>query len=65
VLQGWIDGGKNLYVMLPYLRAYMGHQSFSDTVYYIHLLPDRLMKSPGIDWEKIDRVGLEADLWLD
>ena len=51
--------------MLPYLRAYMGHQSFSDTVYYIHLLPDRLMKSPGIDWEKIDRVGLEAGLWLD
>ena len=58
VLQGWIDEGKNLYVMLPYLRAYMGHQSFSDTVYYIHLLPDRLMKSPGIDWEKIDRVGV-------
>lgn len=63
VLQGWIDEGKNLYVMLPYLRAYMGHQSFSDTVYYIHLLPDRLMKSPGIDWEKIDRVGLEVALW--
>lgn len=41
------------------------HQSFSDTVYYIHLLPDRLMKSPGIDWEKIDRVGLEVDLWKD
>ena len=65
VLQGWIDEGKNLYVMLPYLRAYMGHQSFSDTVYYIHLLPDRLMKSPGIDWEKIDQVGLGVDLWLD
>lgn len=55
----WVD------VPEDYLRAYMGHQSFSDTVYYIHLLPDRLMKSPGIDWEKIDRVGLEADLWLD
>lgn len=63
VLQGWIDEGINLYAMLPYLRAYMGHQSFSDTVYYIHLLPDRLMKSPGIDWEKMDQVGLEADLW--
>lgn len=63
VLQGWIDERKNLYVMLPYLRAYMGHQSFSDTVYYIHLLPDRLMKSPGIDWEKIDQVGLEVGLW--
>ena len=65
VLQGWIDEGKNLYVMLPYLRAYMGHQSFSDTVYYIHLLPDRLMESPGINWEKIDRIGLEVDLWKD
>ena len=44
------------------INIYMG---FSDTVYYIHLLPDRLMKSPRIDWEKIDQVGLEAGLWLD
>ena len=43
VLQGWIDEGKNLYVMLPYLRAYMGHQSFSDTVYFmVRILPVRV-----------------------
>ncbi len=63
VLQRWIDEGKDLYAMLPYLRAYMGHQSFSDTMYYIHLLPDRLVNSPGVDWDRLDQVGLEESLW--
>ena len=50
--------------MLPYLRAYMGHEKFEDTAYYIHILPDRLLKSPGVDWESIasfrgTRVGRE------
>ncbi len=62
-LQRWLDEGKNLYAMLPYLRAYMGHEKFEDTAYYIHILPDRLLKSPGVDWEAIDRIGLEVDLW--
>ncbi len=30
----------------------MGHSSFEETAYYIHLLPDRLKKSKAIDWEK-------------
>ena len=55
--------GKDLYAMLPYLRAYMGHEKFEDTAYYIHILPDRLLKSPGVDWESIDKIGLEVDLW--
>lgn len=63
VLQCWLDEGKNLYAMLPYLRAYMGHEKFSDTAYYIHILPERLMESRGVNWENIDRIGIEVDLW--
>jgi len=65
VLQRWIDEKRNLYAMMPFLRAYMGHQSFSDTAYYIHILPNRLMNSPGVDWDKIDNVSLEVALWND
>jgi len=28
----------------------MGHSSFEETAYYIHLLPDRLKTSKAIDW---------------
>lgn len=63
LLQKWIDEGKNLYVMLPYMRTYMGHVRFEDTAYYIHLLPDRLISSPGVDWSSIDRIGPEEDIW--
>lgn len=38
----WMDAGEDLYAMLPYLRAYIGHRHFSSTAYYIHLLPERL-----------------------
>lgn len=63
VLQRWIDEGRNLYAMLPYLRAYLGHARFEDTAYYIHILPDRLVKSAGIDWDAINGVGLEMGIW--
>ena len=43
VLQKWIDEGKNIYAMLPYLRAYMGHEEFRDTLYYVHILPESLL----------------------
>ena len=28
----------------------MGHTHFSDTAYYIHLLPENLIRSSAIDW---------------
>lgn len=51
-LMNWIEEGRDLYTWLPYLSAYMGHTSFSSTAYYIHLLPERLMKTPAIDWSR-------------
>ena len=63
VLQKWLDDGKDLYACLPYLRAYMGHEKFSDTAYYIHCLPESLLNSPGVDWSVIDSVNPEVDIW--
>lgn len=63
IIQQWLDEGKNLYVMLPYLRAYMGHVRFEDTAYYIHILPNRLVNSPNVNWEYIDSINLEDDIW--
>jgi len=49
-LNRWLDEGENLMVMLPYLRAYMGHATMTETAYYIHILPENLVKSSAIDW---------------
>ena len=56
VLNRWLDKGQALAVKLPYLRAYMGHDSLSETAYYIHLLPENLVKSAGIDWKSFDGI---------
>ena len=43
-LMRWVEEGKDLDAMIPYLSSYMGHEDFSSTYYYIHLLPDRLAR---------------------
>jgi integrase len=63
VLQQWLDEKKELTSRLPYLRAYMGHKELASTEYYIHLLPGRLAKSPGVEWDKMNRVVPRAELW--
>ena len=63
VLQKWIDEGENIYSKLPYLRAYMGHEEFRDTLYYVHILPDNLLSSPQVNWKQIESVGLEDNIW--
>jgi len=34
----------------------MGHVSLEETLYYIHLLPERLKSSPGIDWKMLNDI---------
>lgn len=48
-LMRWIEEGKDINHYIPYLSAYMGHETFRDTYYYIHLLPDRLSKMTYMD----------------
>lgn len=50
------DEGKDLYNLIPYMSAYMGHAHFDETMYYIHLLPDKLTDSKSIDWEKMNNA---------
>lgn len=56
VMMKWVDEKANLYAMLPYLSSYMGHTNFSDTAYYIHLLPENLLNSPSIDWTRFSEL---------
>ncbi len=63
VLMKWLDEGKDLLSMIPYLKAYMGHSHYSSTVYYIHILPKHLLDSKAIDWKAIDKLGKELDIW--
>ena len=56
----WLDEGHDLMVMLPYLRAYMGHDKIEETAYYIHILPENLTKSSAIDWNKFNDMFSEV-----
>jgi len=62
-LMRWTDEGRDVMTLLPYLSAYMGHSQFQYTLYYIHLLPERLRSSAGIDWSQFDTIygEVEAD----
>lgn len=55
-LNRWLDQGENLMAMLPFLRAYMGHSTLTETAYYIHILPENLLKSSAIDWDKFNSM---------
>jgi len=52
----WLDNGENLMTMLPYLRAYMGHDSMEETAYYIHILPENLVRCSAIDWSAFNAM---------
>lgn len=59
----WLDEGENLFNMLPYLSRYMGHSDISHTAYYIHILPENLLKAKGIDWERFNDAIPEVEQW--
>ena len=56
VMMKWLDEKVDLSAMLPYLSAYMGHVNFSDTAYYIHLLPENLLQTDSINWKKLSSL---------
>ena len=60
-LNNWLDEGKDLMSMLPYLRAYMGHTSLNETAYYIHILPENLLKSPAVNWDAFNSMFPEVN----
>jgi integrase len=61
VFMKWMDEGKDMYAMMPYLSAYMGHSGFKDTLYYIHLLPGNLRRSSAVDWNRFEDIIPEVE----
>jgi len=63
-LKKWVDQKKDLNVYLPILKTYMGHDSFSETAYYLRLtadvFPDITLKLEGLYSEIIPK--LEGDI---
>lgn len=57
----WLDNGENLMAMLPFLRAYMGHKDLAETAYYVHILPENIVKTSAIDWEKFNAMFPEVE----
>jgi len=39
-LKRWVEQGKDLSAYLPILKTYMGHDSFSETAYYLRMTAD-------------------------
>ena len=52
---GWMKNGTLWHSSL-FLSAYMGHAGLEETMYYIHLLPERLKASPGINWDMLGDI---------
>ena len=55
-LNRWLDEGRDLMAMLPYLREYMGHNSLNETAYYIHILPENLRMSYAVNWDAFENM---------
>jgi integrase len=63
-LYQWMRDGKDLYAVMPYLSAYMGHASLAETFYYIHLVPGMLESMSGFKYESVANLFpevMEAD----
>lgn len=52
----WIDEKQDVMALLPYLSAYMGHVDIHETLYYVHLIPERLQKTSGVDWARLSAI---------
>lgn len=63
VLNKWLNEKRNLSSRLPYLQTYMGHKNIAATAYYIHLLPEQLVKNAGIDWDSMNAILPRCELW--
>ena len=57
----WMDNGMDINNLIPYLSTYMGHSELNNTFYYIHLLPERIRNSSGIDWKRFSEIYKDGD----
>lgn len=59
----WLDNDAELTAKLSYLQAYMGHGNLNETLYYVHFLPENLVKSSGIQWGDFNDIVPEVVTW--
>ena len=52
----WMDVGGDAAGLLPALSSYMGHSKLESTLYYVHLLPERLRTSSRVNWDALGEV---------
>jgi len=52
-LYQWMREGKDIYTMMPYLSAYMGHTKLTETFYYVHLVPGMLEEMSGFSYGSV------------
>lgn len=55
-IMDWLEAGKDINNLLPYLSAYLGHTELKNTLYYVHLMPERLILTGHMDWLCIPEV---------
>jgi integrase len=60
VILKWIEEDLPFETMAPFLREYMGHSDISSTFYYIHLLPENIIRNTGIDWIRLSNIYQEV-----
>lgn len=64
-LKKWVQQGKDIAAYLPVLKAYMGHDSFEETAYYLRLtadiFPDISIKLEGCYRDIIPRLEGDGD----
>jgi len=61
VIMNWVNQGLDAHIMLPYLSQYLGHAELKSTLYYIHLLPDKISHKDLNDW----KCNLEVPVYED
>ena len=61
IILKWLDEGRSFESMAPFLCEYMGHSELSSTLYYIHLLPENLVRNARIDWGRLAAIYPEVN----
>ena len=56
----WVNEGKDVAELMPFLSAYLGHTDLASTLYYVHLVPERLLNNKGIDWKRFEKIYTEV-----
>jgi len=54
IILNWQDEGKAFESMILAFQAFMGHKNIKDSLYYLKIIPERLLSSPGIDWSRFN-----------